>query len=124
VYAQGRLDEAQQLTQQAEAISSGPDRDAQTRWRAVRAKVLARRGQFAVARQLADEATAIAAPSFSTLLQAYALEAQAEVSRLAGAPEQAADSLRTALRLYEQRRASALTDRARTALASLSSGRR
>ena len=124
VYAQGRLDEAHQLTQEAEAISPARDRDAQTRWRAVRAKVLARRGHFAAARHLAGEAAAIAAPGFSTLLQAYALEARAEVSRLAGAPEDAASTLRQTLRLYEERRASALADRTRAALAGLSAGRR
>jgi predicted ATPase/DNA-binding SARP family transcriptional activator len=124
VYAQGRLDEAQELTRQAEAISSRPDRDVQTRWRAVRAKVLARRGQFPAARQLADQSLAIAGSSSSTTLQAYALEAQAEVSRLVGAPEEAAGHLRAALRLYEERRASALADRTRAALASLPAGRR
>jgi tetratricopeptide (TPR) repeat protein len=123
VYAQGRLDEAQELARQAKAISSSPDRDSQTRWRAVRAKVLARRGQFPAARQLADESLAIAAPSSSTLLHAYALETQAEVSSLAGAPEEAAGHLRAALRLYEERRASALADRIRAALASLPAGR-
>ncbi len=90
----------------------------------MRAKVLARRGQSAAARHLADEAAAIAAPGFSTLLRAYALEAQAEVSRLAGAPEEAAGRLRQALRMYEERRASALADRSRAALASLSASRR
>jgi ATP/maltotriose-dependent transcriptional regulator MalT len=123
VYAQGRLDEAYQLTQQAEAISPVRDPDAQTKWRAVRAKVLARRGQFAAARQLVDEAAAIAAPSCSTVLQAYALEAHAEVSRLAGAPEEAADRLRQALHMYEERRASALAGRTRAALASLPADR-
>ena len=86
----------------------------------MRAKVLAQRGQSAAARHLADEAAAIAAPSYSTVLQAYALEAQAEVSRLAGAPEEAASRLREALRLYQERRSSALADRTRAALASLS----
>jgi tetratricopeptide (TPR) repeat protein len=124
VYAQGRLDEALQLTREAEAISAGPDRDAQTRWRVVRAKVLARRGEFAAAKELADDSAAIAAPDSSTMLQTYALEGQAEVSRLAGAPEEAAEYLRAALRLYEERRAWALADRTRAALASLSAERR
>ena len=41
------------------------------------------------------------------------------MERLAGAPEQAAASLRAALRIYEDRRATALAERARAALASL-----
>ena len=35
VYAQGRLDEAQQLTEEAEAIAAADDLDAQARWRAI-----------------------------------------------------------------------------------------
>ena len=42
------------------------------------------------------------------------------MSQLAGAREEAADSLRKALHIYEERRASALADRTRAALASLS----
>jgi tetratricopeptide (TPR) repeat protein len=124
VYALGRFDEAQRLTEEAEAISSADDFDAQVRWRAARAKVLARRGQFATARQLAGEAEALAAPSFSAALQAEALVAKAEVSKLAGAREEAADSLRKALRIYQERRAPALAGRTRAALASLVADRR
>ena len=47
------------------------------------------------------------------------IEAEAEVERLAGAPEQSAASLRAALQIYEDRRATVLAQRARTALASL-----
>jgi hypothetical protein len=71
------------------------------------------------ARHPVDESAAIAAPAFSTRLQAYALETRAEVSKLAGAPEEAADRLRQALHMYEERRASALADRTRAALSSL-----
>ena len=119
LYALGRLDEAQQLTEEAEAISSADDPAARARWRAVRAKVLARRGQFGAARQLAGEAEALAAPIIGVVHQAEVLVAKAEVSRLAGAREEAADSLGKALRLYEEQRASALAERTRAALASL-----
>jgi hypothetical protein len=57
-------------------------------------------------------------------MHAEVLTTQAEVSKLEGAREDAADSLRQALRIYEERRASALADRTRGALASLSDGRR
>ena len=124
VYALGRLDEAQRLTQEAEVLSSADDVAAEVRWRAVRAKVLARRGQFAAARQLAGEAQALAAPILGVTHQAEALIAKAEVARLAGASEEAAGSLRQALRIYEDRRASALADRTRAALASLTPDRR
>ncbi len=119
VYAQERLDEAEQVTEEAEALTDVADFDTQARWRATRAKILARRGQHAAARQLADEAYALAAPTSWTALQAELLEAKAEVARLAGVIAEAETCLRAALDLYEQRRASALADRVRAALASL-----
>ena len=49
--------------------------------------------------------------------------AKAEVAKLAGAPAEAAASLRTALRIYEDRHAVALADQTRAALASLPADR-
>ena len=119
-YAQGCFGEAQRLTEEVEALCSADDIAEQVRWRLARAKVLARRGQFRAARQLAGEAEALAAPTSWPATHAEVLVAQAEVSQLAGARQEAADSLRKALRIYEERRASALADRTRAALASLS----
>ena len=125
VYAQGRLDEAYRLSEEAEAITSAEDDiDGQVRWRIARAKALAGRGQFTAARKLVREATALAAPTDWAAMHAEVLTTQAEISKLEGAQEDAAGSLRQALRIYEERRASALADRTRTALASLSAGRR
>jgi hypothetical protein len=45
--------------------------------------------------------------------------AKAEVNRLAGAREEAAASLRAALRIYENQRAAPLAERAQAALAGL-----
>jgi hypothetical protein len=118
-YALGRFGEAHQLTEEAEALAPADDLDAQARWRAARAKVLAQRGQFTIARQLAAEAEALIAPTTWADLQAEVLVAKAEVSRLAGALGEAAASLRTALRIYQDRHAVALADRTRAALASL-----
>ena len=50
LYRQGRLDEAQLMTEEAQSIAVRDDPDAQARWRTVRAKLLARRGQFPAAR--------------------------------------------------------------------------
>jgi predicted ATPase len=118
-YAQGRLGEAHQLTAEAEALATAEDLDAQARWRATRAKVLAQRGQITAARQLVGEAEALIAPTSWTELRAAVLVAKAEVSKLAGAPAEAAASLRKALRIYDERCALALADRTRAALASL-----
>ncbi len=119
VYAQGRLGEAQQLTEQTRALAGTGDIESQAWWRATRAKLLARRGQFPAARQLAGEAVALtSATSYASLL-AEMLVASAEVSRLSGAPEQAEASLRQALRICEDRHAAALAGRTRAALTSL-----
>jgi predicted ATPase/DNA-binding SARP family transcriptional activator len=53
VYAQGRFDQAWRLTEEAEAFAVADDFDAQGRWRATRAKLLARRGHFSAAARLA-----------------------------------------------------------------------
>ena len=116
LYDQGRFDEAQQLIEEASADPS-PDKIGAT-W-LTEAKLLARRGQFAAARQLLGQAVAPMAPASSPLAQAEVLESRAEVERLAGAPGQAAASLRAALQIYEDRRATTLAKQARATLASL-----
>jgi hypothetical protein len=119
LYAQDRLVEAQQITEEAEALATDDDIEVQARWRATRAKLLARRGQFPAARQLADQAAALVSPTAAPVLQAQMLMAKAEVDRLAGAPGQAKASLRAALRIYQGRHATALADQAKAALAGL-----
>jgi predicted ATPase/DNA-binding SARP family transcriptional activator len=121
-YALGRLSEAHQLTEEAEELAAADDLEAQAMWRATRAKILAQRGQFTAARQLAGQAEALIAPTTSAHLQAEVQVAKAEVAKLAGAPAEAAASLRQALHIYQDRRAVALADRTRAALASLSAG--
>jgi tetratricopeptide (TPR) repeat protein len=119
LYAQGRLEETQLMTEQAQLTASPSDIDAQARWRAARAKVLARSGQFPAAQTLLDEAAALASPTSWAVLQAEMLMARAEVNRLAGEPEQAKASLRAALRIYQDRHAISLAERAEGDLASL-----
>jgi tetratricopeptide (TPR) repeat protein len=116
LYDQGRFDEAQQLIDEANAepssatvSSTGP----------TEAKLLARRGQFAAARQLAGQAEALLSPDSPPMARTDVLEARAEVERLAGAPELAAASLRDALQIYEGQRATTLAERTKAALASL-----
>jgi predicted ATPase/class 3 adenylate cyclase len=115
LYDQGRFDEAAQMI---EGPLNGASPTFAARAALVKAKLLARRGQFAAARQLADEGARLA-PAASLQAQATVHEARAEVERLAGEPGQAATRLRAALEIYEDRRATALADRVRTALASL-----
>jgi len=119
LYAQGRLHQAQQMTEEAQAAAGPADIDAQARWRAARAKVLACSGQFPAARVLLDEAEALVSPTSWAALQAEIVMARAEVDRLAGAPAQAEASLRAALRISHDRHATALADQAAAALANL-----
>ena len=116
LYDQGRFDEAAQMIEEPLGEASPLMRRGR---RLTKAKLLARRGQFAAARRLADERGRWLPPTASPLAQAMVHEASAEVERLAGAPGQAATRLRAALEIYEDRRATALAERARTALASL-----
>ena len=119
LYAQGRFGEALRLTEEGEALAGAGDFDAQGRWRATRAKLLARRGQFRAAARLAEEAVALVPATSDAPERAEFLVAQAEVSRLAGAPGQAEASLRRALQFYQDRRMVPLAERTRALLASL-----
>jgi len=119
VYAQGRFGEALRLTEEGEALAGAGDFDVQGRWRATRAKLLARRGQFRAAARLAEEAVALVPATCEAPERAEFLVAQAEVSRLAGALDQAEAGLRRALQFYQERRMVVLAERTRTLLARL-----
>lgn len=118
LYAQGRLDEAQQMIEEAETTAVPSKNEVWVLWRSAKAKVLAQRGQFAAARQLIAEAEEGAA-SAPWMLRAAVLAAKAEVSGLAGAPDQAVASLRTVLRIYEEQHVLPLAEQVRAALAIL-----
>jgi predicted ATPase/DNA-binding SARP family transcriptional activator len=122
-YAQGRFGQALRLTEEAETLAVTDDFDAQGRWRATRAKLLARRGQFPAAARLADEAVTLVPATYDGPERAEFLVAQAEVHRLAGALDQAEASLRRALQFYEDRRMVPLAAQARALLASLAAQR-
>jgi class 3 adenylate cyclase/tetratricopeptide (TPR) repeat protein len=119
LYRQGRLDEAQQMTEQTQSIAEPHDDHAQVQWRKVRAKLLARRGQFPAARQLLAEAEALMSPTTNMPERADIMVAIAEVNQLAGDRDQAAASLHAALQIYQDRRAVALAVQAQAALARL-----
>jgi ATP/maltotriose-dependent transcriptional regulator MalT len=119
LYLQGRLDEAQQMTEEAEAIGPPDDTETHARWRATRAKLLARHHQFPAARQLITEAEALISPTFWMRIKAPILMAKAEVNQLAGDRDQAAASLHAALRIYEDHHAVPLASQVKAALASL-----
>jgi non-specific serine/threonine protein kinase len=118
LYAQGRLDEAQQMTEEAETAGGPNDTFVRLRWQSTRAKVLAQRGRFPAARQLMQEAEALIAPTSWSVEHAHVLIAAAEVHWLAAERDQAAASARAALRIYEDWHVTSFAELIRTALAS------
>ncbi len=103
LYAQGRYDEAFDLSVYTERITIEGDVDAEVRWRQLRAKTLARRERHDEAEIFAREAVRIAAPTDYLNLHAESLEALAEVLRLAGRDRDAAAALREALELCRRK---------------------
>jgi predicted ATPase/class 3 adenylate cyclase len=123
LWAQGKDDEAERLTHLSEEAASSDDVEAQALFRAVRAKVLARRGEPTAAERLARQGDALARTSDDLELQGDTLATLGEVLRHAGRPEDAAAALRAALERYERRGIVPLAERARTRLAELDAHR-
>ena len=82
IYAQGRYDEALEISGFAESITIEGDADASVRWRQLRAKSLARRGDPADAERFAMEALTLVLETDYLNLRAHALMSLAEVLRL------------------------------------------
>jgi class 3 adenylate cyclase/tetratricopeptide (TPR) repeat protein len=103
VYIQGRYEEAEALTRECEEAARPNDIHAQIRWRAIRAKVIARKGEFERADKLAREAVAFAAESDFLNDHADTLVDHAEVLRLWGRPDEASVTLASAVAVYERK---------------------
>ena len=73
LYEQGRFDEAQQLIDE---VNAEPSSATVFSTRLTEAKLLARRGQFAVARQLVGQAEALLSPTSAPMTQADVLQDQ------------------------------------------------
>ena len=100
VYLQGRYAEAEELTGECERASRPNDVHSQILWRSIRAKALARRGEFESARAFAREAVEIAEASDFLLAHSDALADLAEVLLLAGRGDESEDAFQAALRCY------------------------
>jgi ATP/maltotriose-dependent transcriptional regulator MalT len=100
-YEQGRYDEADELSREAERSSRPNDVHSHIVWRGVRAKVLAQRGDFEAAEKLAREAVEYAEASDFLHSHANALTDLGEVLALAGRPEESASAIEAAIRLHE-----------------------
>jgi ATP/maltotriose-dependent transcriptional regulator MalT len=117
LYALDRLDEADVSAGRALQLGASDDAETQIGSRQVRAKVLARRGEFAEAERLAHEAVAIAARTDQLNAQGDANADLAEVLLLTGKPDEAAAVLEQALEHYERKGNLVSTQRAQTRLA-------
>jgi class 3 adenylate cyclase/tetratricopeptide (TPR) repeat protein len=124
LYLQGRDEEGLLLSERwrPELLTAPEDVDAQVGWRAVRAKLLARRGDLVDAETLAREAAALATGTEDIELRAKALTDLAEVVRLAGRSEESIAMLEEALSLHERKGNVAAATRLRTLLSELSVG--
>ena len=130
VYAQGRADEAEEITRRAEELSDADDVEPQALWRSVRAKVLAGRDLAEDAERLAREAVRLIRTTDAPGWQADALLDLAEVLRRSARPDEARAVAAEAKGLYEIKgnmaaaaRATALSRRARAEASPSSSDR-
>jgi class 3 adenylate cyclase/tetratricopeptide (TPR) repeat protein len=115
--AQGRMDEALALTEEAEHSSLEGDMDAEISWRRVRSKILAREGQLTDGVRLATEAVELARRTDYLDLRGIACLDLAEVLRRAGRGGDAIPVLQEAIEMFEQKGNVVMAVRARVALA-------
>jgi tetratricopeptide (TPR) repeat protein len=118
LYAQGRYEEAEETSRQAEETTQTGDVASEVLWRVVRAKALARRGDLETAERLAREAVDRARPSDDIRTLADTLVALAEVLAIGGREVEARPYLDEAFALYEQKEVAPATERVRALLAS------
>ena len=120
--AQGRYDEAEELTSVTEESADAEDAYSQALWRSVRAKVLTRRGELSGAEQLARESVELAETTDFLHLRWHVHRSAGEVFFRAGNLRDASVVLNAAVALANQkgstvgvRRASDLLEQVRIA---------
>ena len=116
---QGRKEEAQEMLDRADDLAEPGDFEPQVRLRSVRAQILANRGELVEAERLAREAVEIASRTDWLVHRGAALAALADVLGSAGAVEEAADALREAIELFEEKESAVLAEETRERLAAL-----
>jgi tetratricopeptide (TPR) repeat protein len=101
LYAQGRDDEARQLTEISEELAARDDLLTQVVWRRVRAKLMARQGRMDVAEDLAQQAVTISESTDFLNTRADALVDLAQIHHQAGRFDKANAAVAAGLALYE-----------------------
>ena len=119
LYAQDRLLEAEKEAQLSREAATPDDQSAQAGWRAVQARVLARRGQFEEAERLARQAVTITDRSDQPNDRGDARVSLAEVLRLASKSKEAIPVLAEALQLFEAKGNDVSANKARGLLGKL-----
>ena len=117
--AQGRDEEAERWTHEAEDAAVGLDKATEVIARATRAGVLARRGEPVQAESLARQAVEAASASDELRGNADALWELGGVLRLSGDAEGAATAFRSAHELYKRKGVAPSVERAAAVLANL-----
>ena len=119
IFAQGRHEEAEQLTELSEQLSASCDLATQVMWRGVRARILEGRGETGPAARLAQEAVALAERSDFLNHRADALMDLAQVLQAGRRVDESAQATAQALALYEEKGNVAGAAKARGSLESL-----
>jgi len=99
----GRLDEAERFSRKSEDAAAADDAFSQVLWRSARAKIRARRGELAVAEELAREAVAIAERTDLMNTVGDTLADLGEVLALAGRPDEAVAVFEQAAEIFERK---------------------
>ncbi len=119
LYALDRLEEADAWAGRAAELGASDDALTQMLWRQVRAKVLARRAEYAEAERLVREAVAVCEETDMLDAQGDVYADLAEVLLLAGKADEAAAALEQALERYERKENVVMAGRTRQRLAEL-----
>jgi class 3 adenylate cyclase/tetratricopeptide (TPR) repeat protein len=116
IYSQERLEESERFTQTSEELAGTADAASQISWRAVRAKILARRGEYAAGEALAREAVALAERTDGLNSQGRALMDLAEVLEVAARVDEARSVIEQALQLFQRKQNAVSAGHARAVL--------
>jgi len=119
LFGTGPVEDADEWTRVAEARSASDDLKAQMLWRPVRARIHARRGELAIAEELARQAVTLAEATDDLNRRAKSQRDLGDVLRLGGSAHDAASAFARALELYEQKGNLAGAARVRTFQAEL-----
>jgi ATP/maltotriose-dependent transcriptional regulator MalT len=116
VFAQGRMQEAAELSRKTGELAAAEDTMTQAIWRGVQAKVLAREGRGEEALALAREAVALVEPTDLLSHRGDAMLDLADVLLTCAHAEEADRATRTGLAMYELKGNAVAAARARSLL--------